>query len=459
MKDITSQELDIILGKQKDFFKSGKTKDINFRKESLERLYEAVKSNTKNISDALKKDLNKSFEEAYLTEIGIVLSEIREHLSHLKKWSKPKHVSTPLFLLPSTSKIVYEPLGNSLIIAPWNYPFQLLFNPLVGAISSGCTAILKPSPYTPEVAKVMDNIIKETFNPEYITVVQGGRDINKLLLEKRYDIIFFTGSPVLGKVVMEAASKYLTPVVLELGGKSPVIVDRDANLKIAARRIVWGKLINAGQTCIAPDYLFVQKNLKNSLVEQMKLEIERMYGKNPKESEYYPRIVNSKAVERLKLLIDSGKILFGGEIVESERYIAPTILDEVNESSAVMKEEIFGPILPIMTFDKIDEALEYVYKNEKPLALYYFGSKSGASEVISKSTSGGGCINDTLMHVTNDKLPFGGVGNSGMGRYHGYKSFLAFTNERGLVSTPTFIDLPFKYVPFKFFNIVKQLLK
>lgn len=459
MEEIKSQDLESILEKQKEFFKSGKTKDIKFRKEALKKLYEAVNSNIKNISDALKRDLNKSYEEAYLTEIGIVLSEIRNHISHLSKWSRTKRVSTPLFLLPSSSKIVYEPLGNSLIIAPWNYPFQLLFNPLVGAISSGCTAILKPSPYTPEVANVMEKIIKDTFTAEYITVVQGGRDANKLLLEKRYDFIFFTGSPVLGKVVMEASAKYLTPVVLELGGKSPSIVDQDANLKIAARRIVWGKLINAGQTCIAPDYLLVHKDVKSKLVDLMIFEIESMYGKNPKESAFYPRIVNEKAVERLKLLLASGRVLHGGEVVESERYIAPTILDDVNGESAVMKEEIFGPILPILPFEKIDEALDYVYKNEKPLALYYFGSKQGAANVISKSTSGGGCVNDTLMHITNDKLPFGGVGNSGMGRYHGYKSFLAFTNERGFITTPTWIDLPFKYVPFKFFNLVKQLLK
>jgi aldehyde dehydrogenase (NAD+) len=406
----------------------------------------------------LWKDLHKSPEESYLTEISIVTGEIDNHIKHLKKWAKPKRVSTPLYILPSSSKIIYEPLGLSLIVAPWNYPFQLLFNSLVGSISAGGCSILKPSPDAPEIARVMQDIIEDTYDSNYIAVVQGGRETNTILFNERFDIIFFTGSPNVGKVVMKAASQHLTPVVLELGGKSPCIVDVDANINIAARRIAWGKMINAGQTCIAPDYLFAHHSIKDELLDKIAGNIKEMYGDDIKGSRFYPRIVNQRAIDRLEKLMNQGEIHSGGEIDEKEKFIAPTIIDNVDPDFLVMQEEIFGPILPVMTFEHIDETIEYINKNEKPLAFYYFGKNKNAKKVLAKTTSGGACINDTLMHITNHNLPFGGVGNSGMGKYHGQESFMAFSNRRAIVTTPTWVDLPLKYAPFKYFKLIKKIV-
>lgn len=458
MKEISKQEVEKMLASQRTFFATQKTKDVKFRLEQLKKFKKAVFRYENKIAEALFKDLHKSAEEAYLTETSIVLQEIDNHIRHLKKWAKTSKVASPLFLFPSKSSIIYEPLGVSLIIAPWNYPFQLLMNPLVGAISAGCCAVLKPSPYAPAIAGVMEELITETFPSNYVGVTQGHRDVNQMLLEQRFDLIFFTGSPSLGKTVMKAASQYLTPVVLELGGKSPCVVDKDANIDIAAKRIVWGKTINAGQTCIAPDYLFVHHSVKEELFAKIKQAITAMFGDDPKESPYFPRIVNDAAVQRLKKLLEDGKIILGGEVDEEEKYIAPTVIDEVKPDYPVMQEEIFGPILPVMTFDKLDEVVNYVNSHEKPLAFYFFGISSIARDMLSRTTSGGGCINDTLMHITNHRLPFGGVGNSGMGKYHGYESFLAFSNKRAIVSTPTWMDMPVKYVPFKHFNKIKKLL-
>ena len=443
---------------QRAFFSTNQTKDIGFRLKQLRKLKDVIQKNQKRIEDALWKDLHKSPEESYLTEISIVTSEIDNHIKHLKRWAKPKSVRTPLHLLPSSSKIIYEPLGVSLIIAPWNYPFQLLINSLVGSISAGCCSILKPSPDTPTIAKVMQEMIEETFESNYIVLVQGGRETNTILFNERFDVIFFTGSPKVGKVVMKAAAEYLTPVVLELGGKSPCIVDADANIDIAAKRIAWGKMINAGQTCIAPDYLFAHHLIKDELLDKIAQNIKEMYGNNIKESRFYPRIVSQRAIDRLKKLMTQGKIHSGGEIDEKEKFIAPTIIDEVKPDFLIMQEEIFGPILPVMTFENMDETLKYIHENEKPLAFYYFGKNKKAKEILAKTTSGGACINDTLMHITNHNLPFGGVGNSGLGKYHGRESFLAFSNEKAVVTTPTWIDLPFKYVPFKYFNFIKKII-
>ncbi len=453
-KDIIVQRIK----NQRDFFSTNKTNDINFRLEQLHKLKKTILKNQKKIEDALWKDLHKSPEESYLTEISIVTGEINNHIKHLKKWAKPKKVSTPLHLLPSSSKIIYEPLGLSLIVAPWNYPFQLLINSLVGSISAGCCSMLKPSPYTPTIAKVMENMIAETFDSNYIATVQGGRKTNKNLFDQRFDIIFLTGSPTLGKIAMKAAAEYLTPIVLELGGKSPCIVDANANINIAAKRIAWGKLINAGQTCIAPDYLFAHHSIKDELLDKIAKSIKEMYGNDIKTSRFYPRIVNQQAIDRLETLLNQGEIHSGGEIDEKERYIAPTIIDNVNPDFLIMQEEIFGPILPVMTFKHIDETIEYINKNEKPLAFYYFGKNKNAKEVLARTTSGGACINDTLMHITNHNLPFGGVGNSGMGKYHGQESFLAFSNKRAIVTTPTWIDLPLKYAPFKYFKLIKRIV-
>ncbi len=440
------------------FFATHKTKDVNFRMDMLKRFKSAILANEQKITDALYADLHKSAEEAYLTEISIVLQEIDNHLKHLKAWAKPKSVPTPLHLLPSSSKIIYEPLGVALIIAPWNYPFQLLMNSLVGAISSGCCAMLKPSPYTPTVAAVMEEIIHQAFDTNYISIVQGGRDVNRILLEKRFDIIFFTGSPDLGKVVMKAASAFLTPVVLELGGKSPCIVDASANIDLAARRIAWGKMINAGQTCIAPDYLFAHESIKDALLLKIQKYITLWYGQNPQESPYFPRIVNDNAIKRLQKLLLHGKIVFGGNVDAADKYISPTIIDEVQTDFPIMQEEIFGPILPVLTFDNIETVIEYVNAHEKPLAFYYFGKNDSVKNVFLKTSSGGACVNDTLLHITNHHLPFGGVGNSGMGKYHGHESFLAFSNARAVISTPTWFDLPVKYVPFRFFKWVKKII-
>lgn len=443
---------------QREFFYTDKTKDISFRLEQLRKLKKSILKNQKKIEDALWKDLHKSPEESYLTEISIVTQEIDNHIKHLKKWAKPKSVSTPLHLLPSSSKIICEPLGVALIVAPWNYPFQLLINSLVGSISSGCTSVLKPSPDTPTIAKVMEEMINETYDSNYVAIVQGGRETNTVLFNQRFDIIFFTGSPKVGKVVMKAAAENLTPVVLELGGKSPCIVDEDANIDVAAKRIAWGKLINAGQTCIAPDYLFAHSSIKDELLDKIATNIKLMYGDNIKQSRFYPRIVNERAVNRLEGLLSEGKIHTGGEVDNKDKFISPTIIDDVKPDYLVMQEEIFGPILPVMTFENIDETISYINKNEKPLAFYYFGKNKNAKDVLMRTTSGGACINDTLMHITNHNLPFGGVGNSGMGKYHGHGSFLAFSNQRAVVSTPTWIDLPLKYVPFKYFGLIKRIV-
>lgn len=443
---------------QRAFFSTNKTKDINFRLAQLSKLKNAILKNQKNLENALFEDLHKSPEEVYLTEVSIVIGEIDNHIKHLKEWTKPERVATPLHLFPSSSKIIFEPLGLSLIVAPWNYPFQLLINSLVGSISAGGCSILKPSPDAPKTALVMQKMIEETFESNYVAVVQGGRETNTILFNERFDIIFFTGSSKVGKVVMKVAAEHLTPVVLELGGKSPCIVDADANINVAAKRIAWGKLINAGQTCIAPDYLFAHHSIKDELLDKIAKNFNTMYGPSIKESRFYPRIVNNGAVDRLAKLMNQGEIHTGGEVDEKEKFIAPTIIDNVHPDFLIMQEEIFGPILPVMTFEHIDETIEYINKNEKPLAFYYFGKSRNAKDILTKTTSGGACVNDTLMHITNHNLPFGGVGNSGLGKYHGHESFLAFSNRRAIVTTPTWIDLPLKYAPFKYFKWVKRII-
>jgi aldehyde dehydrogenase (NAD+) len=458
MEETPRSTIENMLLEQRIFFATHKTKDLSFRLENLKKFKAAIIKYEAKITEALWLDLHKSFEEAYLTEISIVLQEIDNHTKNLKRWARPKRVCTPLHLLPSSSKILYEPLGVSLIIAPWNYPFQLLMNSLVGSISAGNCAILKPSPYTENIAKVMDEMVKETFNSNYIGIVQGSRITNEILLEQRFDIIFFTGSPSVGKVVMKAAAEHLTPVVLELGGKSPCIVDKSANLDLAAKRIAWGKTINAGQTCIAPDYLYVHQSVKDELIQKIIENIEEMFGKNIRESKFFPRIVNQQAFNRLENLLLQGNIRYGGDKDPLGKYISPTIIDGIKPEFQIMQEEIFGPILPVMEFDNINEVINYVNSNEKPLAFYYFGNNKQAKEVLSKTTSGGGCINDTIMHITNHNLPFGGVGNSGLGKYHGKSSFLVFSNQRAIFSSPTWIDLPLKYVPFKYFKLIKKLI-
>ncbi len=438
------------------YFASSETKSVEFRIAQLKKLKDYIKTHEKEILEAITHDLGKSPEEGYLTEISIVTSEIKAHLKGLRSWAKPKRVSTPIHILPSSSKIIYEPLGVALIIAPWNYPFNLLVTPLVGAISSGCCVMLKPSPAASATAKVVVKMVKELFEPNYIDIVEGHRDVNTLLLNERYDIIFFTGSPQLGRSVSIAAAKNLTPVVMELGGKSPCIVDRDADIKLAARRIAWGKCLNSGQTCIAPDYLFVHTEVKAELLQSLKAEFEKMFGKDPQKSRYYPRMINRGAYDRVVKLMEGEQIYCGVVSDPKDLYIAPTIVDNVTPQSTIMQEEIFGPLLPVMSFDNISEVYDYVNCHEKPLAFYYFGSHG--DDALHNTTSGGACINDTIMHISNHNLPFGGVGNSGSGRYHGKYSFLTFSNQRAVVKTPTWIDLPFKYVPFRLFCIIRRII-
>ncbi len=447
-----------IVGSQREFFRSGATLDVEYRIRSLKTLKAAILRWEQPLTEALWLDLHKSYEEAFLTEISIVLGEIDNHIRHLKQWAKPIRKSTPLKMFPSHSKVISEPLGVALIIAPWNYPVQLLLNPLVGAISAGCTSVLKPSPYVPHVSRVLEELITESYDSDYIAVVQGNREVNAVLLEQRYDTIFFTGSPDLGRKVMGAAAKFLTPVVLELGGKSPCIVDRTADIAIAARRIAWGKSLNAGQTCIAPDYLLVHKDVKASLIEALKREFENLLGMNPAESQHFVRIVSERAFDRLTGYLHGAEIVAGGDYDRSTRYIAPTIIDNVDPASPIMSEEIFGPIFPIVTFGNTDVAIAFVNEREKPLALYYFGDRASAKRVLRHTSSGGACINDTIMHIANENLPFGGVGNSGISSYHGIESFKVFSHIRAVVTTPTWLDLPFRYMPYKLFKLVKRIL-
>ena len=371
-------------------------------------------------------------------------------------------------IMPATSKIIKQPLGNTLIIAPWNYPVQLLLNPLVGAISSGCTAILKPSPYVPNVSRVLTEMIRNTFSEEYIAIVEGNRDVNQMLLAERWDLIFFTGSPVLGKMVMEAASKHLTPVVLELGGKSPCIIDKSADLKVAAKRVAWGKALNAGQTCIAPDYLMIHEDVKNKFLKLLVKEWKHLLTKDPQKAKHFVRIVSDRALDRLISYLPasspnspiasspSGTLYHGGHYDRAERYLSPTILTDVSPDAPVMQEEIFGPIFPVLTFKQIEEVTEFVAKRERPLALYYFGKQG--DYILRHTISGGTCINDVIMHIVNHDMPFGGVGNSGMGTYHGKESFMTFSHRRSVVSTPTFVDMPFRYMPYKLFALIKKLV-
>lgn len=442
--------------KQKQFFRSGATLPLCFRRQMLRKLSDAMHRYEKPLAEALWTDLHKSYEEAYLTELSIVYGEIRNHLRHLSHWARAERKSSPLAIMPATSRIIKEPLGNTLIIAPWNYPVQLLLNPLVGAISAGCTAMLKPSPYVPNVSRVLTEMIRATFPEEYIAIVEGNREVNQMLLAERWDLIFFTGSPSLGKMVMEAAAKHLTPVVLELGGKSPCIIDKSADLEVAAKRVAWGKSLNAGQTCIAPDYLMIHEEVKDKFLKLLVKEWKHLLTKDPQKAKHFVRIVSDKALERLIGYLDNGTIYHGGKYDKATRYLSPTILTDVQENAPVMQEEIFGPIFPVLTFKDLDEVISFVNKREKPLALYYFGKDD--QKILRHTTSGGACVNDVIMHIVNHKVPFGGVGNSGMGSYHGKDSFLAFSHRRSVISTPTWVDMPFRYMPYKLFKLIKKMV-
>ena len=442
------------------YFTSGATQKVTARIDALDRLRNTIRKYEQQLYEALRVDLHKAPQEAYMTEISIVLQEITLHRCNLKKWNRPRRAKTPLFMFGSSCRIIPQPLGVVLIIAPWNYPVQLLINPLIGAISAGNCAMLKPSPYAPSVNRVIEKIIAEVFAPGYVEMIEGGREVNTALLARRWDYIFFTGSPALGKVVMRAAAEHMTPLTLELGGKSPCIVDKEADLDIAARRIVWGKLLNAGQTCIAPDYLLADATIKEALIERLVYYIRQYYGDDPQKSDEYPRLVNRAAFERVASLIgQQGSVIYGGNVDPADRYIAPTLIDHVTPSDPIMQQEIFGPVLPIISFDKLDQALHIIAAGEKPLALYYFGKQEKGRNVIAQTTSGGACINDTIMHIANHRLPFGGVGHSGMGKYHGQFSFETFSNLRAVVRTSTWIDFRIKYPPYPTLKLLKKLIR
>ena len=463
MENTSTEKIINIVKQQKEFFSSGATLDIRFRQQMLDKLLQAMQKWEKRISDALWTDLHKSYEEAYLTEISIVTGEIRNHRANIRKWARRKRAHSPLKLFPSRSYIVKEPLGNALIISPWNYPVQLLLNPLVGAISAGCTAVLKPSPYVPTVSKVIEDMISETFEEKYIAVVQGNRYVNTALLDQRWDLIFFTGSPTLAKTVMTAAAKNLTPVVLELGGKSPCIIDKTADIKVAAKRIAWGKTLNSGQTCIAPDYILIHEDIKEAFVKAFAEEVRNLHGEDIKADTHYVRMVNDKAFERVTGYFKDGKIIYGGRTDAATRFIEPTLIEDVALDSPLMTEEIFGPVFPIVTMNDSgktfrNKVIDFVTSREKPLAFYYFGKESDGWDIIRRTSSGGGCINDVIMHIANENVPFGGVGNSGMGRYHDKDSFEAFSHTRSIIATGNWIDLPFRYMPYRMFGLVKKIL-
>lgn len=456
-------EIENLINKQKEFFQNGKTSNIDFRRETLIKLKKLIKDNEQEIIKALKMDLNKSEFESYLSEIAMVYEEINLHIKNIKKWSKRKRARSSFMFFPSKNYIEKEPYGTVLIIGPFNYPFQLVILPLIGAIAAGNTAVIKPSEHTVNTAKLIEKLINENFNEEYIKVVGAdkGKECVEELLEQEFDYIFFTGSIKVGKIIMEKASKRLIPVTLELGGKSPCIVDKDANLEKAAKRIVWGKLLNSGQTCVAPDYLFIQEEVKEKFLSLMVKEFHLQYGENIKESEDYPRIISEREIKRLSKYLNEGNIYYGGHYDEKELYFEPTIITDVKEEANVLKEEIFGPIFPVITFNSLEQVIKYINKRDKPLALYYFSEdKNNIKKVIKETSSGGVTINDTILHVGTTNIPFGGVGTSGMGAYHGEKSFNTFTHEKGVVERGTFIEFSFRFAPFKNkINLLRKAMK
>jgi len=428
---------------QKNYFLTGETKSVSFRKEKLKALKAELLLREDDIIVALKKDFNKPAFESVLSETAVVLSEIDMTLKKLSGWAKPKRVLTSLLNFPSTDKIYSEPYGTVLIIAPWNYPYQLAMAPLISAIAAGNTVVLKPSELTPNTSALLNEIISKVFNPKHVIVKEGGVDISEELLAQRWDYIFFTGSVHVGKIVAKAAAKHLTPTTLELGGKNPCIIDETAPIALTAKRIVWGKFLNAGQTCIAPDYILIHQSQKEAFYSALKTEIQKAYSNNPQDSNDYARIINTKNFERLTTMITNENCVMGGKTSSETLYISPTIIDEPSLDSEVMKDEIFGPILPVISYKNISELDAIILKYEKPLSLYVFTKNSAFyKEVIAKYSFGGGVINDTIIHFINHRLPFGGVGNSGIGAYHGKLSFDTFSHQKAIVKKANWLDLP-----------------
>jgi aldehyde dehydrogenase (NAD+) len=457
-------QIDDLVAAQKDFFNSGVTRPYAFRKAQLGVLTSAIKRMEKEILEALHSDLRKSEFEAYGTEVGFVYKDIAHTLDHLRQWMQPKHVNTPIMFAPASSRIHPDPLGTVLIISPWNYPFQLMIAPLVAAIAGGNTVILKPSEMAPATEEVIEKLVGETFEPEYIAVIKGaGQCLGPQLIERHHlDHIFYTGSTQVGRIIMGHAARQLTPVTLELGGKSPCIVDETADIKWAAKKITWGKWINAGQTCVAPDYLLVHTSVKEKLIKEMIAHIESMYGKNPQHSPDYPRIINKRRLHTLiHYLTEEVKVIHGGQYDEADCFLAPTLVEVKDNEHPLWHDEIFGPILPIKTYDDINELYQVIDANPYPLAFYLFTkNKKLEKELTENIRFGGGCINNTLIHLGNGDLPFGGVGYSGMGQYHGVEGFRTFTRPKSIMKSATLMDAPLWYPPVKswYFSILKRLM-
>ena len=442
-------DIQALVNAQRTFFQTGATLPLPARRAALKRLGEAVRAREADVSAALLSDLNKSPTESYMCEVGMTLSELGYVLRHLDHWAKDKLRPTPLAQFPAKSFTAADPYGVVLIMSPWNYPFLLAMEPLIGAIAAGNCCVVKPSAYSPAVSAVLRSLLAECFPAEFVTVVEGGRAENQALLDQKFDYIFFTGSTAVGKEVMAKAAAHLTPVTLELGGKSPCIVDTTAKLNLAAKRIVFGKLINCGQTCVAPDYLLIHRRVKDRFLAYVKRWITVMYGTNALDNDGYVRMVNQKHYDRVMSLIDLNKVVFGGRGDPDTLKIQPTILDNVSPEDTVMQEEIFGPVLPVLTFDRVEEALDFVNTRPHPLALYLFSQDKQVQELFLRRASfGGGCINDTIIHLATSHMGFGGVGNSGMGSYHGRQSFDTFSHRKSIVQKSTLVDLPIRYAPY-----------
>ena len=447
---MTEQEIKDLVTRQRSYFQSGATLPVSARLAALRRLYNAISSHEKEIRRALQKDLGKSGFESYLCETGMVLEEISYMLKHTRKFAREQRVHTPLAQFCSRSYKKPSPYGVTLIMSPWNYPFMLTLSPLADALAAGNTAVVKPSAYSPYTSEVLLSILTECFDPKYVAVVTGGRAENTCLLREHFDYIFFTGSQAVGKEVMRSAAEHLTPVTLELGGKSPCIVDQTADIRLAARRIVFGKYLNCGQTCVAPDYVYCHRSVKDQLIKEVQKQIRRQYGKQPLHSSDYGKIINEKHFDRILGLIDEKKVVHGGGSDRSTLRIEPTVMDNVTFSDAVMQEEIFGPVMPILVFDSLDEVIRRINSMPHPLALYIFTSdKKTARKVTARCGFGGGCINDTIIHLATSEMGFGGFGESGMGAYHGKTGFDTFTHYKSIVDKKTWIDLPMRYQPYR----------
>ena len=446
---MTGAEIQALLEKQRSYYKTGATIPVAFRIAQLKKLYAAVKKYEDEVNAALTSDLGKSDYEGFMCESGLVLSELSYMIRHTKRFARRKTVYTPLAQFASHSYKVPVPYGNALIMSPWNYPFLLTIDPLAAAIAAGNTAIVKPSAYSPATGKIIEKIITECFAPEYVAIVTGGRAENTALLDQKFDFVFFTGSQAVGKEVLRRTAEHLTPAVLELGGKSPCIVEASANIPLAAKRIVFGKYLNCGQTCVAPDYVLCERTVHDAFVAEVKKQIRLQYGENPLENKDYGKIINEKHFNRLCGLIDGSKTVVGGNTNPATNQIAPTVLDHVTEDDAVMGEEIFGPILPILTYDDFDEMIAQLKHKDKPLALYLFSSnREHIRRVTGELSYGGGCVNDVVIHLATSEMGFGGVGESGMGSYHGKDGFDAFSHHKSIVDKKTWIDLPMRYQPY-----------